>query len=952
MDAAPAFRSAPPELPPTTQADGVIGARSGFVRWLLLGNALAIAIIATLAAITLIDSRSAHQQRATLSAQNSARTMALAVGGKVDRIDLLLRAVILGIERERRDGADDPVAVQRILETRRVLLPELQVLRTTDANGIVRFGADVAGGPLVDVSDRDYFIRARDDPRLELVVSEPIIGRTSKRWVVAFARRLNADDGSFLGIVYASVAADHFQDILSSADLGTQGAISLRNKNLQLVARATKAAAPSAAGIGSRNVSEELRHAVLAQPAGGVFGAVTAIDQVERANAFSPVHEYPLYVIAGLGMSEFMAPWRQQVVQVSALALAVSLILAGSSWLLVRARRREMDSISRLAREARRNQALLRTASDGIHVLDREGCLVELSDSFASMLGRTREQMLGRSVSDWEATASAEYAAHWCRQANGQSSFATRHRRADDSLIDVEITSTTIAIDGADLIYCSARDVTERRRLEREAARNLERAQRSEERVRDIADNVPASIIYVDRHQRLQFANAAFSRMLGKPVAALVGQPLSEVFSAGYAERAAAIAAVLEGTPVVFNQTVELGGRIHHTESTLSPKRDGNGQVEGFYSLTQDLTQRVMLEQALALQTRNLAAMTAVSGDISLVMDPQGRILGANRAFEDHWELPTGGAAGRTLQEIYGPDFFHDVVEPRVKRVLDGETVRLRTLHELRGRGLRACDITYEGVRNERGEIDAVVFTSHDVNDLVQAVEQLQHTNESLEQFARITSHDMREPLNTIVQFVGLIESQHHDTLAPPLDVYLAFVKRGALRMKAMLDDLLRFVRLEADGEGANERVDLGPLMREIEAALAVQVSASQGRLSIDPLPAVCGQRALLSLLFQNLVSNALKFCHPGVAPQVAVTARREGGRVIVSVEDRGIGIAAEDIPKLFEPFRRLHRRQLYEGTGLGLATCKRVMLALGGHIEISSQLGAWTRVSVTLPAG
>jgi two-component system sensor histidine kinase/response regulator len=280
-------------------------------------------------------------------------------------------------------------------------------------------------------------------------------------------------------------------------------------------------------------------------------------------------------------------------------------------------------------------------------------------------------------------------------------------------------------------------------------------------------------------------------------------------------------------------------------------------------------------------------------------------------------------------------------------RVLAGESVKLRTVFEM-----RAYDITYEAVRNEHGEIDAVVFTSHDVNDLVEAVQQLQRTNESLEQFVRITSHDMREPLNTIVQFVGLIEGQHGAVLAPPLDRYFAFVRRGAQRMKTMLDDLLRFVRLEADGEEASERVELAPLLREVESALSAQISATGGTLTLGPLPAVRGQRGLLALLFQNLVSNGLKFSRPGAAPQVTVSARQEGDQVIASVEDQGIGIAADDIPKLFEPFRRLHRRQLYEGTGLGLATCKRIVFALGGHIEISSQPGAWTRVTVTLPAG
>ena len=920
------------------------------MRWVLLGNALAILIIAALAATALADSRSAYEQRAVVAAQNTARAMEQAVAAEIDQIDLLLRAVILGIERERRDGIDSPAAVQRILETRRVLLPELEVLRATDAKGIVRYGAGVAQGPLIDVTDRNYFVRARDDATPGLVISEPLVGRTSMRWVLAFVRRLNADDGTFLGIVYGTVATERFQNILSTPDLGSQGAISLRTRNMQLVARSTQA--PGPAPTGGSHVSEQLRQAVLAQPAGGSFKAMTAVDQVERVNAFLPVGQRPLYVIAGLGMDEFMAPWRAQALQVIGLAAAVSLILGVSSWLLVRARGREVESLLRLARESRRNQALLRTASDGIHVLDRNGRLVDLSDSFATMLGSTREQLLGRLASDWEATVSSERTLQWCRSTSGQATFTPRHRRSDGSQINVEVSSTTVSIDGEDLIYCSARDVTGRRRLESEARQNLERAQLSEQRVRDIADNVAASMVYVDSEERLQFANAMFAQMVGKPLQELIGQSLRDIFGASYASRAGAIATVLSGTPVSFNQTIEDGGRTLHTESTLSPKRDAGGQVVGFYSLTKDITRHVMLEQALAHQSRNLAAMTAITGDISLVMDTQGCILVANRAFEDYWAMPSGGAAGRTVQELYGPAFFHDVVQPRIQRVLAGETVNLRTQHELRGRGLRSFDVTYEGVRNGQGEIDAIVFTSHDVNDLVDAVRKLRNTNESLEQFARITSHDMREPLNTIIQFVGLIEDRHAAALAAPLDRYFAFVKRAAVRMRSMLDDLLCFVRLESGSEAAAiERVELALLLREVEAGLGARIAASGGTLSVGPLPAVRGAHSMLALLFQNLVSNGLKFTHPGVAPQVEVSAVLQGEEVIVSVQDRGIGIAVEDIPKLFEPFRRLHRRQVYEGTGLGLAICKRIVVALGGRIEITSQPGAWTRVTLTLPA-
>ncbi|HEY0818829.1 MAG TPA: PAS domain-containing protein [Rhizobacter sp.] len=924
------------------------------VRAFVGANLLVIGLLVTLTIVSLVNSRDAHLDRTSASAMNTARTLSQSIGSEVDQIDLLLRSAILGLAREPAGGTGDPAVLQKVMQGSRALLPHVEALRATDAAGIVRHGDGPGQAQTLDVATRAYFQQARDQQG-RLVVSEPVVSNASHHWVVVFTRRLDGADGSFAGVVYATVNVDRFRDVLAGVRLGPQDDVTLRSRSLRLVARHRQGGRED---IGSDKASAELCGRVADGSEAGVYTAVSALDGIERHSAYVRVGPHPFIVVAGLSVDEAMAPWRDELRKTLGLAGITLIVITSSTWLLVRAWQRDIRHAARHLREADRHRAWLRTASDGIHVVDRRGRLLEHSDSFAAMLGYEPGQMLGMDVTQWE-SCDPEVAVRWCASTQGEQRFKTRHRRADGTLIDVEVSSTATVIDGEELVFCASRDITERRRLEAETRAALAHARHSEQRVLEIADNVPAGIAYVDRAERMQFVNAVLARWLGLQPSQLIGKQIRELLTPErYAQRKALYEAVWRGETVRIPEHIpSLRGNVRHTDTVLVPKRDDSGEVVGFYSLSQDLTERVRMERTVERQARNLAAMTSISDDLMVVLDEQGTIQLANRAFEEVWQLPPGGAVGRTLSALYGNSFFHDVIRPKLRHALDGQPVKVRTAHAPPGRPTRVFDASYHPVYDEHGLIDAVVFTAHDVDDLVHSrdelahtVEELQRSNESLEQFVRVTSHDMREPLNSIAQFVRLIEES--GTLAPPADQYFAFVRRGAARMRTMLDDLLRFVRLEAAAIDPDDTHQLDEVLREVQHLLHAQIAASRGELRCDPMPLVKGRRSLLVLLFQNLVSNALKFTPPGVPPRVQVSARRDGDRVHVTVADQGIGIAQADIPTLFEPFRRLHRRQVYEGTGLGLATCKRIAMVQGGTIAIASVPGQGTQVTVVLPAG
>jgi PAS domain S-box-containing protein len=436
--------------------------------WLVVGNVVVIALVITLAVAALNGSRNAYGQRAIDAAENIASGLEQVIAGTIGRIDMGLQTVALVHDREAVTGSLSAATLARVIEAQHSLLPEIDSLRATDAQGRVIMGRGVLPEDPVSLEDREFFRRARDTARPTLLISGPLEARISRKWVIVLARRLNRADGSFAGVVYANVSVDFFQRLFGAFDTGPGGAISLRNSRLELVARQAESR-PADAGVGTVVVSPQLRQAVTSAPRAGSFVARAASDQIERAAAYRQVGPYPLIVIVGLANRDYLAPWWTEVAVVGSAAVLLVVLLAGASTLIHRAWQRERATSLSLLREGRRQHAFMLTASDSIHVLDRSGRLREMSDSFAAMLGQTRDELSGQHVSSWDSHLAPEAMAEALRtfRPGQRLAFSTRHRRRDGSLLEVEVSCTGVSLDGEDLLYCSARDVTRRRQAER-----------------------------------------------------------------------------------------------------------------------------------------------------------------------------------------------------------------------------------------------------------------------------------------------------------------------------------------------------------------------------------------------------------------------------------------------------------------------------------------------------
>lgn len=226
---------------------------------------------------------------------------------------------------------------------------------------------------------------------------------------------------------------------------------------------------------------------------------------------------------------------------------------------------------------------------------------------------------------------------------------------------------------------------------------------------------------------------------------------------------------------------------------------------------------------------------------------------------------------------------------------------------------------------------------------------ELRLANEGLQQFLRISSHDLREPINTIAQFTALLESDHGGALTTEGRRYVGIVHSSAQRMRGLLDDVMEMVKAQSLQRESLTAVPLDAVMQKVRQSLEASIRASEGSLQVGELPVVRGHPEMLTLLFAHLVENGFKFVAAGTRPAVSVTATLGHNEVLVEVRDNGIGIGAQDLPRLFKPFSRLNLRREYEGSGLGLALCQQVALVHGGGITVESEPGAGSRFIVQL---
>ena len=360
--------------------------------WLAVGNLVIAAAIVAATWLALQAGRESDLTRARETTENLAASLSIEIGAELKQVDNALQTLAL---QYRRTGGDPEAlkrAMERALADQRSLLPQVDAIRMTDAHGQVIYGL-AAEESSVSVGDRDYFQRARDSDGV--VISEPLFGRVLRKWGIVVARRLEAGDGSFAGVVYTTLSTEHFIEGFKGLTIGAEGAISLRTRSQRLIARYSAAEPHSIRGVGDVIVSEDLMRKMAANPQQGWYMTKTRLDNIERITCYRQVRGYPLTIFTGASTADFLAAWRGEVLQQGGLAAVVILTVLGCSVLVFLQQRRDRRAATGLQQLALEQALMLDNDMVGMMRL-RGRNVVWQNRALSSLFGYAPGELLGQ----------------------------------------------------------------------------------------------------------------------------------------------------------------------------------------------------------------------------------------------------------------------------------------------------------------------------------------------------------------------------------------------------------------------------------------------------------------------------------------------------------------------------------------------------------------------------
>jgi len=350
--------------------------------------------------------------------------------------------------------------------------------------------------------------------------------------------------------------------------------------------------------------------------------------------------------------------------------------------------------------------------------------------------------------------------------------------------------------------------------------------------------------------------------------------------------------------------------------------------------------------------------------------DPDGNVVFTNPAVKRIW-----GIDERVTRDQYGQ--YQGRWLDSGKPVEPGQWALARALEthqpfvnepfeiEVSGAGRKILHNFAIPIFGEQGQFIGVVVVTEDVTERTvaqslvrtakdaaeQAASELARSNKELEQFGYIVSHDLQEPLRAVTGFLQLLETRCGEELTPKAREYIGFATDGAKRMSQLIRDLLEYSRVQTRRREPTA-IDMKAIFDRAVANCSASIEAAQASVTCSELPTVVADHTQLLQLLQNLIANAVKFRRPDVNPAIHLTATMDDGHWAFRVSDNGIGIPQDQVDKVFELFHRLHSREKYQGTGIGLAICKKIVERHGGRMWVESRLGEGSTFCFTLPQG
>jgi PAS domain S-box-containing protein len=462
------------------------------------------------------------------------------------------------------------------------------------------------------------------------------------------------------------------------------------------------------------------------------------------------------------------------------------------------------------------------------------------------------------------------------------------------------------------------------------------------------------AIFSMDPQGRIVSWNAGAERIKGYTAAEIIGRNYSCFFPVDDIERGRP-QEILQLT-AANGQHVEQGMRTRKDGSqfraslSVTALRDSAGNLRGYSEFSHDLSESA--ESALRYR-----GLLEAAPDAMVVVNTSGEIVLLNVQAESQFGFSRDELLGQQVKTIIPVGFAERLIADGTRSPAQALAQQIGTGIELSGRRKDGSEFPIEIMLSPLDSPDGILVTAAIRNISVRraadellrnTVGELKRSNDELEHFAYVASHDLQEPLRMVASYTQLLAKRYHGRLDSDADEFIAFAVDGSNRMQGMIRDLLAYSRAGANGHALRE-ITADDALEEALGNLAAAIEDGDAVVTHDPLPVLTTDASQLTQVFQNLLGNAIKY-HRKEPPRIHVSARSEGAEWIFSVRDNGLGIEPQYFEKIFVLFQRLHGRSEFEGTGIGLAMCKKMLERRGGRIWVESQPGHGSTFYFALP--
>lgn len=967
-----------------------VGSRQGLAKIFLLANGLFLGVLL----LGLWVSYGQHLQYAQERAENTTLTLEKTVSGMFEQIDMLLIAMANELDQQLAAGQADAKRLNRTMVHMGRQVKHLQRIAYSDANGLVAMDAGVPVGlKPTSIEDRDYFRQLRANPDAGLVTSAPLLGRTSGKWVLIFARSYKNPEGQFAGVVYASVELEGVSNLFANLKLGQRAAVNLlSDHDYRNLVRYPPPKDPSV--LGQRVLVQTFVDKMKEGKPFVAFIETSKVDNVEKVYALRKLHDWPYFVLLGLSTEEELAPWRKQL----GLALFVMLVFAGLTgsalWQLRRGWRSQENALATLG-------ATLEATDNGILVVDVFGNVLHRNQRFLQLWGIP--QNLADSCED---SALLDYVVEQLvdpqkfRQ-GVKSIYASAEAAVFDTLEFkdgrvFERSSMPMRLNGKlNGRVWSFRDVSQRKQADELLDFIAQRdwvgtgtaflpalAQRLGALLR--LDYVSIARLTDDPGIMETvgfFAHGAIVKnvryaMAGTPCENVVGSQLC-LYPDGVQQSFPSDAALADmkvqsylGIPLWDSEGRAVGLIAGLNSKPLNQAEQATAMFRLVAAAAGFEIERLR-EEALLRQERDRAQsyLDTVEATI-VVLDREGRVSHINRKgcellgwqeselighswFERCLPQPMG------YEEVYpyfrklmageldAVEYFENEVltQSGAKRHVAWHNALLRNADgSVIGTLSAGDDITERKMRD--GELEVY---RHQLEELVNirtqelglAKELAESSNRAKSVFLANMSHELRTPLNSILGFARLLEKSAG--LDGESKRQLATINRSGQHLLALINDVLEISRIEAGRiEIKVEPFALPELLGEVTDMIRLRAKDKRLQFELDCAPTlphyVLGDAHHLRQILINLLGNAVKYTDHG---HVGLRVSTSSGMILFEVSDSGQGIAAVDQGKLFKAFYQTAAGIAKgEGTGLGLAICQEYARLMAGELSLQSELG------------